>query len=108
MGARRSDVDYRALRVCCFTPPCARSIATSKRGGGKFAHQPAPVQDAYLRLLETGAVDLDGVPSAAFFDMLLKMTVEGFFSNPLHSAGRDRIGWRMAGFPGAYAARSAW
>jgi gluconate 2-dehydrogenase gamma chain len=77
-------------------------------GGGKFAHQPAHVQDAYLRLLETGAVDLDGVPSAAFFDMLLKMTVEGFFSNPLHSAGRDRIGWRMVGFPGAYAARSAW
>jgi gluconate 2-dehydrogenase gamma chain len=76
-------------------------------GGGKFAHQPAHVQDAYLRLLETGALDLDGVPSAAFFDMLLKMTVEGFFSNPLHSAGRDRIGWRMAGFPGAYAARSA-
>jgi gluconate 2-dehydrogenase gamma chain len=77
-------------------------------GRGKFAHQSAHVQDAYLRLLETGAIDLDGVPSAAFFDMLLKMTVEGYFSNPLHSAGRDRIGWRMAGFPGAYAARSAW
>ena len=76
-------------------------------GGGKFAHQPAHVQDAYLRLLETGAVDLDGVPSAAFFDMLLKMTVEGFFSNPLYGASRDRIGWRIAGFPGAYAEHSA-
>lgn len=75
-------------------------------GGGKFADQPAHVQDAYLRLLETGAVDLDGVPSAAFFDMLLKMTVEGFFSNPVHGASRDRIAWRMVGFPGAYAEHS--
>jgi gluconate 2-dehydrogenase gamma chain len=75
--------------------------------GGKFAQQPAHAQDAYLRLLETGAVDLDGVPSAAFFDMLLKMTVEGFFSNPLYGASRDRIGWRIAGFPGAYAEHSA-
>ncbi len=76
-------------------------------GGGKFAHQPAPAQDAYLRLLETGALDLDGVPSAAFFDMLLKMTVEGFFSDPVHGASRDRIGWRVAGFPGAYAEPTA-
>jgi len=76
-------------------------------GGGKFAHQPAHVQDLYLRLLEGGAVDLDGVPSGAFFDMLLKMTVEGFFSNPVHGASRDLIGWRMVGFPGAYAEHSA-
>jgi gluconate 2-dehydrogenase gamma chain len=38
--------------------------------------------------------------------MLLKMTVEGFFSHPVHSASRGRIGWRMAGFPGAYAEHS--
>lgn len=83
-----------------------RAIDRDFHAGGKFAHQPAHVQDAYLRLLETGGVDLDGVPSAAFFDMLLKMTVEGFFSHPVHSASRDRIGWRMAGFPGAYAEHS--
>jgi gluconate 2-dehydrogenase gamma chain len=35
------------------------------------------------------------------------MTVEGFFSNPLYGASRDRIGWRIAGFPGAYAEHSA-
>ena len=42
--------------------------------------------------------------AAAFFDMVLKMTVEGFFRHPLYGPRRDRLGWRMAGFPGAHAA----
>jgi gluconate 2-dehydrogenase gamma chain len=60
-------------------------------------------QDAYLKSLESGAHDLDGVPSAVFFDMLLKMTVEGFFSDPVYGGNRDMAAWRMIGFPGAYA-----
>jgi gluconate 2-dehydrogenase gamma chain len=60
-------------------------------------------QDAYLKSLESGAHDLDGVPSAVFFDLLLKMTVEGFFSDPVYGGNRDMVAWRMIGFPGAYA-----
>jgi len=46
---------------------------------------------------------LNGVPSAVFFDMLLKMTVEGFFADPVYGGNRDMAAWRMIGFPGAYA-----
>jgi gluconate 2-dehydrogenase gamma chain len=60
-------------------------------------------QDAYLQSLESGAHDLDGVPSSTFFDMLLKMSVEGFFSDPVYGGNRDMVAWRMIGFPGAYA-----
>jgi gluconate 2-dehydrogenase gamma chain len=60
-------------------------------------------QDAYLKSLETGGEDLNGVPSAVFFDTLLKMTVEGFFSDPVYGGNRDMAAWRMIGFPGAYA-----
>jgi gluconate 2-dehydrogenase gamma chain len=60
-------------------------------------------QDAYLRTLEAGGRDLNGVPSAVFFDLLLKMTVEGFFSDPVYGGNRDMVAWRMIGFPGAYA-----
>lgn len=60
-------------------------------------------QDAYLKSLESGAHDLEGVPSAVFFDMLLKMTVEGFFSDPVYGGNRGMVAWRMIGFPGAYA-----
>ena len=65
-------------------------------------------QDAYLKSLESGAHELDGQPLAVFFDMLLKMTVEGFFSDPVYGGNRDMVAWRMSGFPGAHAAhRSA-
>ncbi|MDB6085066.1 MAG: hypothetical protein JWN43_2947 [Gammaproteobacteria bacterium] len=60
-------------------------------------------QDAYLKSLEAGNHDLDGVPSAVFFDLLLEMTVEGFFADPVYGGNRDMVAWRMIGFPGAYA-----
>jgi gluconate 2-dehydrogenase gamma chain len=63
----------------------------------------ADAQDAYLKTLEAGGDDLNGIPSAVFFDMLLKMTVEGFFSDPVYGGNRDMVAWRMIGFPGAYA-----
>jgi gluconate 2-dehydrogenase gamma chain len=71
--------------------------------GTLFHEIPGESQDAYLKLLESGAQDLDGVTSAVFFDMLLKMTVEGFFSDPVYGGNRDMVAWRMIGFPGAYA-----
>lgn len=72
-----------------------------------FGELPAGVQDAYLRFLEAGGADLDGVPSAIFFRLLLTMTVEAFFSNSRHAISRDRVNWRMHGFPGAHAIASS-
>jgi gluconate 2-dehydrogenase gamma chain len=71
--------------------------------GAPFNGMPAEAQDAYLQSLESGAHDLDGVPSAVFFDMLLQMSVEGFFSDPVYGGNRNMVAWRMIGFPGAYA-----
>ncbi|MDP9008392.1 MAG: gluconate 2-dehydrogenase subunit 3 family protein [Pseudomonadota bacterium] len=68
-----------------------------------FNGMSAENQDVYLKSLESGAHDLDGVPSAVFFDALLKMTVEGFFSDPVYGGNRNMVAWRMIGFPGAYA-----
>ena len=68
-----------------------------------FHEMPSDNQDTYLKSLEDGAHDLDGVPSAVFFDALLKMTVEGFFSDPVYGGNRGMAAWRMIGFPGAYA-----
>jgi gluconate 2-dehydrogenase gamma chain len=74
-----------------------------EKRGKPFADLPAEAQDDYLKSLEAGGADLDGVPSAVFFDMLLKMTVEGFFSDPVYGGNRNMVAWRMIGFPGAYA-----
>ena len=71
--------------------------------GTPFPAMDANAQDTYLKSLEAGGADLNGVPSATFFDMLLKMTVEGFFADPVYGGNRDMAAWRMIGFPGAYA-----
>jgi gluconate 2-dehydrogenase gamma chain len=60
-------------------------------------------QDAYLKSLESGGVDLDRVPSMAFFDILLRMTVEGFFADPAYGGNKGMAAWRLIGFPGANA-----
>jgi gluconate 2-dehydrogenase gamma chain len=72
--------------------------------GTAFSALSADAQNRFLARLQTGGVELDGAPARVFFDLLLRMTVEGFFSNPLHGATRDRVAWRVAGFPGAHAA----
>ncbi len=71
--------------------------------GKSFANMSTDAQDDYLKSLEAGAYDLDGVPSAVFFDTLLKMSIEGFFSDPVYGGNKDMAAWRMIGFPGAYA-----
>jgi gluconate 2-dehydrogenase gamma chain len=71
--------------------------------GTPFSTMTAEAQDAYLKSLEDANADLNGVPSGVFFAMLLQMTVEGFFSDPVYGGNRDMVAWRMIGFPGAYA-----
>jgi gluconate 2-dehydrogenase gamma chain len=71
--------------------------------GPMFSELSSEAQDAYLKSLESGGHELDGVPSAVFFDMLLRMTVEGFFADPVYGGNRDMAAWKMIGFPGAYA-----
>jgi gluconate 2-dehydrogenase gamma chain len=71
--------------------------------GTPFNQMPEEARDTYLKTLESGEHDLDGVPSAEFFDALLKLSIEGFFSDPVYGGNRDMAAWRMIGFPGAYA-----
>jgi gluconate 2-dehydrogenase gamma chain len=76
-------------------------LRTTRRGS--FAELQAEDQDAYLRTLEREAKDLGGVPSNTFFASLLEMTIEGFFSDPIHGGNKGMVGWKLIGFPGAYA-----
>jgi gluconate 2-dehydrogenase gamma chain len=70
--------------------------------GKSFDRLPPADKDAYLTSLEKGVIDLDGVPSNTFFDFLLKHTVEGFFSDPIYGGNKNKVSWKMIGFPGAY------
>jgi gluconate 2-dehydrogenase gamma chain len=71
--------------------------------GKTFSGLTGDEQDAYLKSLEKGGIDLDGIPSDIFFKTLLGMTVEGYFGDPAYGGNKDMVSWRMIGFPGAYA-----
>ncbi len=71
--------------------------------GTSFEKLTAEQKDTYLTGLEKGESDLDGVPSNVFFAFLWKHTVEGFFSDPIYGGNKNKVGWKMIGFPGAYA-----
>jgi gluconate 2-dehydrogenase gamma chain len=75
-----------------------------ERRATAFAALSSDARESFLARLQSGGVALDGAPPGVFFDLLLRMTIEGFFSNPSHGPTRDRVAWRVVGFPGAHAA----
>ncbi|HEV7267779.1 MAG TPA: gluconate 2-dehydrogenase subunit 3 family protein [Falsiroseomonas sp.] len=71
--------------------------------GARFEALPPVTQDLALSQMERGDADFGELPAPVFFETLLANTVEGFFSDPIHGGNIDMVGWRMVGFPGAYA-----
>jgi gluconate 2-dehydrogenase gamma chain len=69
--------------------------------GKRFAELAPPDQDEVLTMLQGGKIELDGISSATFFDLLWQNTVEGYLSDPLYGGNRDMAAWRMIGFKGA-------
>ena len=53
-----------------------------------------------LKTLDAGKADLGEFNGAAFFDAFLTLTMEGFFSDPIYGGNRDKVAWKMVGFPG--------
>jgi gluconate 2-dehydrogenase gamma chain len=75
----------------------------TRRGSKPFHQLTVDAQDSYLKALESRSIDLNGVPSKVFFQSLLDMTIEGYFSDPVYGGNKDMVAWKMIGFPGAYA-----
>ena len=69
----------------------------------------ADEQDEVLKALEAGKIELPSLSAKLFFDLLWRNTEEGFFADPLYGGNRDKVGWKLIGFPGVasgtYAAR---
>lgn len=69
--------------------------------GKRFAELAPAEQDDVLAQLEAGKVDLGGISSLVFFDLIRENVVEGYLSDPLYGGNRDMAAWKMIGFPGA-------
>jgi len=74
--------------------------------GQDFAELGTAQQDAVLTFLDQSQIDGPAVPPTtlkAFFELLYSLTIEGFFADPAYGGNRDKIGWKLVGFPGARA-----
>ena len=53
-----------------------------------------------ITAMQQGKAEFNGFDSRLFFQRLLQITMEGFFSDPLYGGNKNKASWRMLGFPG--------
>jgi gluconate 2-dehydrogenase gamma chain len=76
------------------------NIYCGKQYGKAFEFLAAAQQDEILHGLEDGVIELESLSSKLFFGLLLRNTEEGFFADPMYGGNRDKVGWKLIGFPG--------
>ena len=73
---------------------------TRKVHGKDFDRLPAKERDDALKALEQGKAELGDFDGKPFFEALLQITMEGFFADPIYGGNRNKVSWKMVGFPG--------
>src|SRR5271163_1959632 len=53
-----------------------------------------------LKQMQEGKAEFANFSSRAFFARLLTLTMEGFFGDPIYGGNRNKVSWKMLGFPG--------
>ena len=66
----------------------------------RFEHLPVTTQDEILKALERDEIELPSLSSKLFFNLLWRNTEEGYFADPIYGGNRDKVGWKLLGFPG--------
>jgi gluconate 2-dehydrogenase gamma chain len=73
---------------------------TKKTYGKEFDRLTQEQRDEAMKALESGKPEFTGFSSAMFFDALLTITQEGFFADPMYGGNKNKVAWKMIGFPG--------
>jgi gluconate 2-dehydrogenase gamma chain len=96
---RLLEGDLVAMRAVVQAGLAALDAEAQTQAGSGFAALSPAAQDALLRDVETGAVrGAWPVSPAQFFDILVRTTAEGFYSDPAQGGNRGRVSWTMTGF----------
>jgi len=53
-----------------------------------------------LKTMQEGKAEFVNFSSRAFFARLLALTMEGFFGDPIYGGNRNKVAWKMLGYPG--------
>src|SRR5580704_1872635 len=73
---------------------------TRKTYGRDFDRLSGADREAALKAMDAGKAELNEINAKQFFEMLLQSAMEGFFADPIYGGNRDKVSWRMLGYPG--------
>ena len=71
-----------------------------KTYGKDFDRLAAAEREAALKAMDEGKAQFSEINAKQFFEMLLASAMEGFFADPIYGGNRDKVSWRMVGYPG--------
>jgi gluconate 2-dehydrogenase gamma chain len=75
--------------------------AWARKTYGKDFDRLAPAErDAALKAMEGGKADFKDFNAKPFFEALYQSAMEGFFADPIYGGNRNKVSWRMVGYPG--------
>jgi gluconate 2-dehydrogenase gamma chain len=73
----------------------------SRRTYGKdFDRLDPPQRDEALKTMDAGKAAFTDFNSKYFFEQLYESAMEGFFADPIYGGNRDKVSWKMVGYPG--------
>ncbi|WP_342131839.1 gluconate 2-dehydrogenase subunit 3 family protein [Hydrogenophaga sp. OTU3427] len=73
----------------------------AKQYGKAFESLSPADKDAVLQGLQANRITLPNeVPANTYFAHLYQLFVEGMFSDPVYGGNRNKMGWKMIGYPG--------
>jgi gluconate 2-dehydrogenase gamma chain len=78
----------------------AANAWSRKTYGKDFDRLSEKDRETALKAMEEGKAEFAGFASRMFFDALLQISMEGFFSDPIYGGNRDMASWKMIGYPG--------
>jgi gluconate 2-dehydrogenase gamma chain len=75
-----------------------------KTFGKDFARCDPNQKEAFLKDMSGGKITFaGGLAGRAFFGMLYQNVMEGMFADPIYGGNKDKVAWKMLGFPGVLA-----
>jgi hypothetical protein len=86
--------DWRPLLVAGAAQLQARS---RQNYGRDFTHLAGEEQDKILEQFQQGKASSGKFRSDLFFQRLVLLALESFFSDPVYGGNKDEVGWRFAG-----------
>ncbi len=78
----------------------AANAWTRKAYGKDFDLLPAAQRVQALTAMEEGKAEFQSFNSRGFFNQLLAIAMQGFFADPIYGGNRNKVAWKMIGFPG--------